>query len=183
MFTPSGNFVTVVVAPDSMSSVSLAEEEMLHFCTEDDTPKMVKGVGGLVSLEKSGFLMFPHPVRGSIFVQAWMVDKEMIPKHSQILLSKSAVDALAIDLNSLCSKDATEVVPEMKFRCREPGGLMTHVVTSHSGDATECRIMADVPAPPGDLGNLVCVEFMDSTTAYLRPTLLKVAPVTGGGGQ
>ena len=31
LFTPSGSFVTVVVAPDSMSSVSLAEEEMLHF--------------------------------------------------------------------------------------------------------------------------------------------------------
>ena len=61
---------------------------MLYFCTENDTPKMVKGVGGLVSLENSGFLMFPHPVRGSIFVQAWMVDKEMIPKHSQILLRK-----------------------------------------------------------------------------------------------
>ena len=43
------------------------------------------------------------------------------------------MDALAIDLNSLCSKDATEVVPEMKFRCRKPSGLMIHVVTSHGG--------------------------------------------------
>ena len=44
VFTPSGDFVTVVVAPDSMSGVSLAEEDMLHFCTKDKTPKLVKGV-------------------------------------------------------------------------------------------------------------------------------------------
>ena len=62
---------------------------------------MVKSVGGMVSLEKSGFLMFAHPIRGSSFVEAWMVSKEMIPKHSLILLSKSDVDALAIDLNLL----------------------------------------------------------------------------------
>ena len=51
-----------------------------------------------------------------------------------------------------------------------------------AGDATECRIMVDVPSPACDLGNLVCVELTYLTTAYLWPTLLKVAPVTGDEG-
>lgn len=56
VFTPAGDFFTAIVAPDSMSSVSLAEGEMLHFCAADEEPKLVKGVGGIVILEKSGLL-------------------------------------------------------------------------------------------------------------------------------
>ena len=124
-----------------MSSLSLEEEEMLHFCTIDETPKMVKGVGGVVGLKKSGFLMFPHPIRGPILFLAYAIDREMISKYNQIFSSKSAMDALAIDLNLLCSKDDTEVVPDMKSRCRKSDRLMTHGVTSHAGDATDCRSM------------------------------------------
>ena len=122
VFTPAGDFVTAIVAPDSMSSVSLAEGEMLHFCTADEEPKLVKGVGGIVSLEKSGFLMFPHPIRGSTLVPAYAVNKEMIPEHRRILLSKSAVDTLAIYLNLLCSQNATANVPDVKYSCRKPAG-------------------------------------------------------------
>ena len=34
-FTPAGDFVTATVAPYSMSSVPLGEEEMPHFCAAD----------------------------------------------------------------------------------------------------------------------------------------------------
>ena len=93
------------------------------------------------------------------------------------------MDALAIYLNLVCSQDATANVLDVKYSCRKRGGIMTHVVTSHARDTTECRILAGMPPPPYNLGTLVCVEFGDSTTAYLRPTLLKKISVTGEGSK
>ena len=132
VFTPAGNFDTTRVAPGYMSSVPLAEGEMSHFRTADEEPKLVKGVGGIVSLKESDFLMFPHPIRGSTLVPAYAVSKEMIPKHNQILLSKSAVGALAIDLNLLSSQDAIVNVSDEKCSCSKLGRIVTHVVTSHA---------------------------------------------------
>ena len=67
---------------------------------------------------------------------AHAVDKKLTPKHSQKKSSTSSVDALVINLFFLYSKDATEVVPDMKFRCRESGRRMAHVITLHAGNAT-----------------------------------------------
>ena len=60
---------------------------------------------------------------------------------------------------------------------------MTRVVISHAGETTECRILAGAPPPPCDLGTLVCVEFGNLTTAYLRSTLLKKTSATRGGSK
>ena len=76
----------------------------------------MKGVGGMESLEKSGFFMFPHTIRGSTFVPAYAFDKEMIPKHSRTLLSKSAVGVLAIDLNLLCGQNTTVNVLNVQIK-------------------------------------------------------------------
>lgn len=176
--TPSGDFVMAIVAPDSMSSVSLAEGKMLHFCTADEEPKFVKRVYGIESLEKSGFLISPHP---TTLIPAYAASKEMIPKHIRILLSKSALDALAIGFLFWCTQTAAENVPDVKCSCRKPGGVMTHVVSSHVGETTECRILARVPPPPCNLGSLACIEFGNPTAAYLRPTLLKETSETGWG--
>ena len=92
-----GKFETIVVSPDSMSSVTLAEANTLHFCTPASRSKLVKGVGGTVKLDTSGLLVIPHPAQGSVFIPAYAAPSTMIPTGSSVLLSKEAVAALQVD--------------------------------------------------------------------------------------
>ena len=94
----------------------------------------------MVSLEKSGFLMFPHSIRGAIFIPAYAVSQEMIPKHSRILLSKYPVNAHRFEpvVQPGCHFKGTRG----KVQLQKAWQIMTHVVNSHEGDATECRILA-----------------------------------------
>ena len=140
VFSPTGDTVTAVNGPNSLSPVTMARKTLLHGLHERISPAIsgFKG-GGSLSLNLAGYLVIPHESKpGSILVDALAAKESELPRGMDVLLSKQVTGDLNIDLLAHCKLGTQKTDPKIIFANTPVASPATHTVTANDGKQFNC---------------------------------------------
>jgi len=137
---PNGKDEEIAVSPDSVSSVTIAELDMLHDVHDCDSG-IISGFAGTSSLDKAGYIVVPHITKpGAAVLKAYAGNKHL-PSGVKCLLSKTHSSLIGADINRLCAvPKGTSVVPMMYDERTIEGFDATHYVVDGNGIEHPCEM-------------------------------------------
>ena len=196
VYDTSGHFTKVIIAPDTVSSIAMAAEKLLHN-VYDRRSGPIRVSGGSTKLDKRGCLLIPHRIRGSAPVPAFAAEPKSLPNGCDALLSKLVNSALQISTDAHCDLEVTEGATEADviFRSKPLKEPLTHTVLGHDGEQHLCRLDKDFTwgrawdKPPvtliceiagKDKNDMRVIQFADGSHSVVRASLLSPQIFKGG---